>query len=38
MRFGLVSPSLPLHVDADGVIRVAHTRVTLELGDVLPQG
>jgi uncharacterized protein (DUF433 family) len=26
----LESQSLPLHVDADGVIRVAHTRVTLE--------
>jgi len=30
MRLVLESQSLPLHVDADGVIRVAHTRVTLE--------
>jgi uncharacterized protein (DUF433 family) len=30
MSLVLASQSLPLHVDADGVIRVAHTRVTLE--------
>ena len=30
MSLVLESPSLPLHVDVDGVIRVAHTRVTLE--------
>ena len=30
MSLVLESPSRPLHVDVDGVIRVAHTRVTLE--------
>ena len=30
MTLVLESQSLPLHVDADGVIRVANTRVTLE--------
>ena len=30
MSLVLESQSLPLHIDADGVIRVAHTRVTLE--------
>jgi hypothetical protein len=30
MSLVLASQSVPLHVDADGVIRVAHPRVTLE--------
>jgi uncharacterized protein (DUF433 family) len=30
MTLVLESQSLPIHVDADGVIHVAHTRVTLE--------